>query len=860
MKSLSKYIIASAIASLTLGGTVVASDTPNWGSFKLWIDPGHSGRENQGLYGYTEAEKTLRVGLATRDYLFQYAGADTSTIHMTRYTDADYVTLEERSDMANAWGADFFYSIHSDAGTGQNQTLFLFGGWNKDGEHIEKTPNGGKRFGAFLDPSLTGVMYNTTSRGVYYDRVYYNGDVATHEYQYPYLSVNRRTNMASLLSEGGFHTHKVQQPLNMNDSYKRLEAFGTFRAIMQYRDMQLPEKVMLAGVVTNSENEQPIDNVTVTVDGKTVVTDSYASLFNKYSKNPDLIHNGFFLFEDLTPGKEYEVTYACDGYTSATKKVTLTSNPQGASSENVTWANIELTSNAPAKVASNSIANPESVNILNDMVITFSRKMNKETVEKAFSINNSGNVTLSWDNDYTLRVNLTKLLDEMDYTIKIDGSVAKNSQTDQYLDGDGDGKEGGNYVFAFSTTPADVEAPYVKSTTPAENSTMLFTQRPVIRVEFNEELAWNEDDATDAIVLEDKDGNRYDGKLTHMVVRDASVLHLYLNKDLPLDQCFKVTVKGGFKDLSGNVSEGKVFKFLSEYRTVKDSHPIDTDNDDNINKWYGPAGSGSSKGFTSAEDQSMTNTTFTSSSDIDRSFLVHYQFDPETNTDTNPYWGLRIYKKSGVKYYTDGKNAVIQYNVFADGSNNYAGIGVRDRSDNATVKRYTKKQMDFRGWDIVTWDVNNDSCEIVSGENKLVAGLWQFDAVWLWKGYISEFEDDDPENPSAAWSGDFYFDGLKYVHYNDEEQKASLDDIIITGVDEIAASAITIKAEANAVKVIAPEAINNVAIFAINGAQVAAATPNATQATIGTSGLATGVYVVKVATASKAIAQRVIIK
>lgn len=303
-----------------------------------------------------------------------------------------------------------------------------------------------------------------------------------------------------------------------------------------------------------------------------------------------------------------------------------------------------------------------------------------------------------------------------------------------------------------------------------------------------------------------------------------------------------------------------MFKFLSEYRTVKDSSPIDTDNDDNINKWFGPAGSGSSKGFTSAEDQSMINTTFTSSSDIDRSFLVHYQFDPETNTDTNPYWGLRIYKKSGVKYYTDGKNAVIQYNVFADGSNNYAGISVRDRSDNATVKRYTKKQMDFRGWDIVTWDVNKDSCEIVSGENKLVAGLWQFDAVWLWRGYISEFEDDDPENPRAAWSGDFYFDGLKYVHYNDEEQKASLDDIIITGVDEIAASNITIKADAEAVKVIAPEAINSVAIYAINGAQVAAATPNATQATIGTSALATGVYVVKVATASKTVAQRVIIK
>jgi hypothetical protein len=113
----------------------------------------------------------------------------------------------------------------------------------------------GKRFGDILDPNLTGVMYKTTSRGNWYDRCYYMPNIATHEYQYPYLSVNRRTNMASLLSEGGFHTIPMQQALNINDSYKRLEAFGTFRSILEYVGVTRPDKVMLTGVVTNSEND-----------------------------------------------------------------------------------------------------------------------------------------------------------------------------------------------------------------------------------------------------------------------------------------------------------------------------------------------------------------------------------------------------------------------------------------------------------------------------------------------------------------------------------------------------------------------------------------------------------------------------
>ena len=858
MKNYSKNIMIAALASMAFGGIAQAQVAKqDWGKFKLWIDPGHSGRENSGLYSYTEAEKVLRVGLATRAFLFNYTTADETTIGMTRDDDNDYVDLDERSDMANAWGADFFYSIHSDAGSPpKNSTVFLFGGWKLNGNYVEKTPNGGKRMGDIMCPNLTGVMYDTETRGNYYDRVFYDGDINTHTNQYPYLSVNRRTNMASILSEGGYHTMPMQQALNMNDSYKRLEGFATARSIMEFRGLARPEKVLLAGVVTNSENGQPLDNVAVTVNGKTIYTDSYESLFKKYVKNPNLVHNGFFLFEDdLVPGQSVEVTYKVAGYPEASQTVTLKSDPQGLSGNNVTWANIALTSNSPAQVSGVSVTNPDAVSTLEDMIFTFSRNMDKASVESAFSINNGGKVTLSWDNDFTLRVNTSSLMDDMDYTIKIDGSVAKNSQTHQFIDGDKDGVEGGDYIFSFTTKPADVEAPYVTSTTPEANTTMKYTIRPVIRVEFNEPLKWNEDDVIgDEIVVSDKDGNVQTGRLTHALVNGASVLHLYLDNDLALDKCYKVVVKGGFKDLSDNVSKGYVFKFLSEYRTVKSSSVIDAT--ENINDWFSPGGSGSSKGFTQMEDQTMEASTFVSNPSQSSSFKIHYEFDPET---TASYWGLRCYKKNGAKYYTDGKDAIIQAYVYGDGSMNWVGHGVRDRVDAASVKRHTIHQMN-RGWEMVTFDVNHEENAIVSGEKTLVEGLWQYDAFWIWRGYVADFEDEDPDEPSQSWTGDIYFDELKYVHYNNEEQYASLDDIIVTSVDEIEHSNITISNNDKAISIVSPESIAKVFVYAMNGVIVNNVSPSSTTAAIPTANLAPGAYVVKVVTNSKTQAQRILVK
>ena len=790
MKNFSKIAIVAALSCFAT--SAIAQEKVDWGDFKLWIDPGHSGTENMGMYGYTEAQKVLRVGLATRDFLYQYTTATDANIQMTRDDDQDNVSLEERSDMANAWGADFFYSIHSDAGGTTNSTLFLFGGWRKNGVEIEKTPTGGKAYGEILCPNLTSVMYETTTRGNWYDRCWYDRSPATHTNQYPYLSVNRRTNMASLLSEGGFHTLPVQQALNINESYKRLEAFGTFRSIMEYRGLPRPDKVMLAGVVTNSENGQAIDNVTVTCKGMTVVTDSYESLFNKYVKSRDLVHNGFFLFEGLTGGEQYEITYSCPGYTSATRTVTLNRDSQGLAGDNVTWANVQLTSSAPAVVSSINVNDPDHVKTINDIVITFSRNMNRESVEQAFSINNSGNVTLSWDNDYTLRININRLLDDMDYTITLDGNTARNAQTNQLLDGDNDGNEGGNYVFRFTTVPADVEAPYIVSTTPADGETMLYTLRPAIRVEFNEELAWNDDNATDVIVLESADGDVVEGKFTHAVVRDASVLHFYPNTDLKLDKTYRFKVKGEFTDLSGNTSEIRTFfRFMTEYRPVISTTEIEDGS--LIGHWWGPDGSGSTTHTTSkdgvadANANYITTSSTTSRTDLTSSFLMHYEY----NQDCDGPWQIREYRSYNQNnYLSDSYDAVLQCDVYGDGSNNTVAHMVRLNGTGASgLIQNNALTLDFRGWKVMAFDIYNEPFVHFTGEGDALGASqkWCYDSFYM-RHYNTddEYDDDGEPLPVQAWDGDILFDNIKAVHYDrNAVQTATLEDMPATGIEDI---------------------------------------------------------------------------
>lgn len=841
-----KSILAAALVACATPCFAQTPAVTGWGDYKFFLDPGHSGRENRGLWGYSEAQKVLEVAKTTREYLLQYTDIPEDAIKMCRETEADVVSLEERSDMANAWGADFYYSIHSDASSTVNTTVTLFGGWRNNGVEIEKTPNGGKAFGEILNPNLTGVMRITT-RGNWYDRCYYDKTPETHTNQYPYLSVNRRTTMPSILSEGGYHTIASQQQLNMNAQYKRLEGFAAFQTILKYRKLSLPVQTFLCGIITNSENNVPIDGATVSVEGQTYTTDTWESLFKDYTLNPDMIHNGFYLFENLEAGKTVEVTFSAPGFDPITRTATIKSNLEGTSNDNVTWLDVQLTSNAPAKVSTISVEDLSKVSLVEPIVITFSRNMDRASVEQALSIDNEGDITYKWENDYTLTIDVSHLTPLQTYNLTINGSIAKNSQTQQPFDGNGDGDGGDNYVLTFTMAEPDTEAPRVVSTDPIADGEVAFTLRPVVRIEFNEPIDWNEDNNGDCITVTDKDGNTYAGKTTHAVVADASVLHFYFNEDLPLDRCFLVTVNEGLKDLSGNATGKYMFRFLSEYRGIVSQETLLALDD--VSGFWAPDGSGSSSGLTQ-EANSFSAASGLAATGSGSSCKLHYDFDKNSAAGS---WMIREYHSSQniTKATNDG---ILTYWLYGDGSNNTVSATLRVRTGNKNGGlKYNLKPINFRGWHLMTWDLQNDSYEAFTGTDELAAD-WRFDSFII----RHQNTDNDPSAAPQAWSGDIYFDSMEFNKFDSEAvRNAKIDDITIESgaVGTIDANAIRVYRSGNVINVAAPSAINVVDVYNAAGTKVASSAPATGVAAINISDFARGLYIVnvKVGNATKSV-------
>ncbi|TFJ91254.1 peptidoglycan-binding protein [Lentibacillus salicampi] len=83
---------------------------------KIFLDPGHGGHDPGGQgYSLNEKDVVLDIALATENVLSQnYAGVE---VKLSRTTDT-FVELEDRAQMANNWGADYFVSIHNNAFTG----------------------------------------------------------------------------------------------------------------------------------------------------------------------------------------------------------------------------------------------------------------------------------------------------------------------------------------------------------------------------------------------------------------------------------------------------------------------------------------------------------------------------------------------------------------------------------------------------------------------------------------------------------------------------------------------------------------------------------------------------------------------
>lgn len=93
---------------------------------KIFVDPGHGGSDPGAIAnGLQEKDVCLQIALKMKKFLREkYSGHQ---IKMSRTIDRA-LSLKERTDMANRWGADYLVSVHINAGGGTGFESYIYNG------------------------------------------------------------------------------------------------------------------------------------------------------------------------------------------------------------------------------------------------------------------------------------------------------------------------------------------------------------------------------------------------------------------------------------------------------------------------------------------------------------------------------------------------------------------------------------------------------------------------------------------------------------------------------------------------------------------------------------------------------------
>lgn len=708
--------------------------------WNIYLDPGHSQDENMGIYGYSEAKKVLRVGLALRQMLLDWTDID--TVYICRENDQQQVSLSQRTTQANSLGAAWYHSIHSDASSNPstNRTLLL---WGQYANGLEKIPNGGRAMSNIMVVLLT-AGYRIPTSGSIGDCTFYGCTSGG-----PYLHVNRETNMPSELSEAGFHTNPVQNQLNMNAKWKRLEAYTFYWSILKYHNIPRPYAGIVTGIITDLETGQPINGAVISIDGQTDTTDTWESLFHLYSNDPELLRNGFYFFENVSSANHQLLAYA-PGYDSLTLNVTPIDTF-------FTFRDIQLISQTPPKVLSTvPAANDSLYPGVESLVINFSRQMDRTSVENNISFNPPAAVTYTWSNqDRTVSINTSNFSFNSIYQVTISGSAT--GKYGHLFDGNGDGIGGDPMTFSIKTKVQDVTAPLVVDVYPQMNATNV-ELRPVVNFAFDERINTSTLSGKFRIIRNSTQTNAT-GILRHYYVKDRSALNFFVTTPLIENESYTIQLLPGVEDIFGNPMTAQVeYGFttgISNYtsRTIIDNFET------GINNWFQPTASGSTVGVIADQTKiSLSTTVINLNTQSTRSMMLEYGWNTSASN-----WLIREFFSPVQPQF--GATGLMQVFLFGDGSNNKFRFAVREVTTN-TFEVSPWYDIDWIGWRLVTWNLDEGQTGTWLGNGILEPPL-RFDSFQL------------TYSPGNAATGAVYFDDIRIATF-DPVSVETEDDIIPT--------------------------------------------------------------------------------
>ena len=199
---------------------------------KICLDPGHGGQAylpnyKRGPTGLREAAVNLHVALYLREFL-RDAGA---IVFMTR-TDDSFVSITDRSELANKNAVDFFISLHHNFFSNP-ETNYTSTWYHQDADDSRVSLD----LARYVQQSVADTLQLPQSppTGLYSDRLVIPSG----------FGVLRQTKRPAILVEASFYSNPEEEQRLKKESYNKREAYGYFLGIARYAAGGFPKGILL---------------------------------------------------------------------------------------------------------------------------------------------------------------------------------------------------------------------------------------------------------------------------------------------------------------------------------------------------------------------------------------------------------------------------------------------------------------------------------------------------------------------------------------------------------------------------------------------------------------------------------------